>query len=734
MKAASILLSTLFTGATAECLGLLLLQRLRPRFTREEQYVYSFTCGSAILSLLVFLVAAMHLVWTATFVVIGAGAIGVCIWRKAYLPLTSHFEPLPRLYVVLLWGSMLAYGVLYGMNALAPEASADGAMYHLGLVQRYFDHHWFGQITTSMYANISLGVEMLFLFAFSLGRHSAAALVHFQFYFVLPLVVLTVGRRLGYPRAGAAAAIFVFLSPVIGYDGSSAYIDVAVACIAFSLFGVLQIWDETRDGAVLPLIGLLAGFAYAAKMTAFVAIPYATLFVLFKLWRRREPLLAPMAIVCGCIALMAGPWLLKNAITVGNPFSPFLNRFFPNPYIRISFEESYRAYHRHYDGLKSYWDIPYEAAVRGGVLNGLLGPLFLLAPLGLLSLRWRAGQQTLLAAAVFAATYPTNVGTRFLIPAAPFLAFAIALTVTQWRAMTPLLILFHALISWPDSMRTYVDPYSWRLDKFFWRAAFRLQPESEYLNERLVDYAPAKLVEQLVPKDGRIFTPGGIAHAYCRREVIVGYESALGNTMGDFIAAAIYPSHQPVDWWTYSFPKQAIRRLRIVQTGTGNDVWGVSEMRLLSPEGEVPRGAGWRLRAHPNPWQVQLAFDNCPVTRWMAAESLKPGMFVEVELDKPVELIGIRVESTPNQPYGTVRLEADVNGKWTLLSDKAVLMNGPPPGGIRRLAAEDLKRNGITHINVNNDEYFATDMARDPEAWGVSKIGETDHSKLYKID
>ena len=45
-----------------------------------------------------------------------------------------------------------------------------------GYVQRYVDQHGFGRIVTSMYANLPLGVEMLFLFAFSLGRHSAAAL------------------------------------------------------------------------------------------------------------------------------------------------------------------------------------------------------------------------------------------------------------------------------------------------------------------------------------------------------------------------------------------------------------------------------------------------------------------------------------------------------------------------------------------------------------------------------
>jgi hypothetical protein len=734
MKAASILLSALFTGFTAQSLGLLLLQRLRPRFTRQEQYLYAFVSGSAVLSLLVFLVAAAHLVWPATFLCIGVAAIGVCVWRKAYIPVAERFEPLPRLYLLLLWGTMLGYGIWAFMNALAPEGSSDGSMYHLGLVQRYMDQHGFGRITTSMYANLPLGAEMLFLFAFSLGRHSAAALVHFQFYVVLPLLMVAVGRRFGYPKAGVTAAIIVFLSPIFVFDGSSAYVDVAMACVVFSLFAVLQTWDETRDAALLPLIGLLAGFSYATKMTAFVAIPYAVLFVFIKLLRRREDVLRPMVIVCSCIAVMVGPWLLKDAITVGNPFSPFANRFFPNPYIRISFEQSYREYHRTYEGLKSLWHIPYETAVRGGVLGGLLGPVFLLAPLGLLSLRWKLGRQALLAATLFASTYPNNIGTRFLMGAAPFLAVAIAMAVVQWRAMAPVLILFHALISTPDGMMTYVDPYAWRLDGFYWRAAFRLQPESEYLNERNSEYAPAKLAERLVPKGEKIFTTGGIAHAYCRREVVVAYESALGNTLGDILACPLHPFYQPGSWWTYTFPEQSVRRLRLVLREGSKDIWSVTELRLLGPDGEIPRGPGWRLRAHPNPWEVQLAFDNCPVTKWMAAESSKPGMSVEVELDKPVQLIGVRAEATLDQPGGSARLEVEEDGRWKTLVENPTVTKSPPLSGLRRLATEDIKRYGFTYVAVSKGDFATEDIVKDPAAWGLTKVGEAGSLKLYKID
>ena len=734
MKVVSILLSALFTGLTAQSLGLLLLQRLRPRFTREEQYVYAFISGSALLSLLVFIAAAVHLVWTATFVAIGLTAIGACLWKRAYVPEKAKLERLPRLYSVLMWASMLTYGVFAFVNALAPEASADGSMYHLGLVQRYMDQHGFGRITTSMYANLPLGIEMLFLFAFSLGRHSAAALVHFEFYLVLPLMMVVVGKCFGYPKAGAMAAILVFLSPVFVFDGSSAYIDVALACIVFALFGVLLRWDETREPALIPLIGLLAGFAYAAKMTALVAIPYAVLFVFIKLLRRRERWLQPVAIMSACIALMACPWMLKNAVTVANPFSPFANKLFPNPYIRISFEESYREYHRTYEGLKSYWQAPYETAVRGGILGGLLGPVFLLVPIGLLSLRWSLGRQAMLAAAVFASTYPANVGTRFLIPAAPFLAFAMAMSITQWRAMAPILILYHAVISWPDVMNLYVDPYAWRLDKFYWRAAFRMQPEAEYLNERMAEYAPAKMAEQLVPKDGKIFTVGGIAQAYCRREIIVAYESAVGNRLGDMMAAAIYPYFQPLRWWTYQFPEQTVRKLRVVQTGTSNQLFTVSELRLLGRDGEIQRGKGWRLRAHPNPWEVQYAFDNCPVTRWISAESARPGMYVEVELDKPVRLIGARLEAAMDQVDGAARLEVQVAGKWRVLVEKPNVAEAPPLTGLRRLATEDMKREGITHVAVSTGDWATDDVLKDPQSWGLTKVGEAARVTLFRID
>ena len=62
---------------------------------------------------------------------------------------------------------------------------------------------------------------------------------------------------------------------MVGIDGISAYVDVSAACAVFGVFYLLEIWDKERIPALLIAAGLLAGFAYAAKYTAGLAVPYA---------------------------------------------------------------------------------------------------------------------------------------------------------------------------------------------------------------------------------------------------------------------------------------------------------------------------------------------------------------------------------------------------------------------------------------------------------------------------
>ncbi len=416
----SILFGAAFTVAVMWAMGRLLLRRLGIHLHAVEHDLLAFITGGALLSFSIFMLCAVHAARTPVFLVLGLAGLALN-WRFGAASV-GKLPALPALWKFLFAAPFLFYALLYFSNSLAPEASPDGVTYHLGLVYRYFREHGFRIVTTNMYSNLPLGLEMLFLFAFAFGRHSAAATVHCCCLLALPLLMLSYARRIGRPRAGVCAAMIVYLSPVVGIDGISAYNDVALATTAFALFYLLEIWredKETNDRLLIP-IGLLAGFCVAIKLTGFVAPLYAAAVILM---RKRPRALIP---VSAAAALIFVPWLIKDWLWVGNPVAPFFNRIFRNPYIHIQFEDTYRAYFRHYD-LVSFrpW---FGAVTTGGELGGgQIGPLFLLAPFALFALRWRAGRYCLLAALFFLIPYPQNIGARFPIPALPFVALGLAL-------------------------------------------------------------------------------------------------------------------------------------------------------------------------------------------------------------------------------------------------------------------------------------------------------------------
>lgn len=731
-----ILYGALLTVATSLALGHLLLRALGLRLRRQEQPLVALAAGAACLSQLVFVAATLGLARKGVFQTAGLLLVALALWRRWFATHDESLPPLPVFWKRLGLALAFPFLVLYFFNAMAPEMSPDGSAYHLGLVARYLRRHGFEPIATNMYANLSQGIEMLYLFAFSIGRHSAAALVHFAFLVALPLSMVAYARRFGFPVAGIVAALFTFLSPVVGQDGTTAYIDVATAWVLFMVFYLVQIWDQERNPRLLPLIGLLAGFCYAAKYTAFVGGVYALGFLGWKLWRERRPLLRPLVTVILCAAVPVIPWVAKNWIWLGNPFSPFFNRLFPNPYIHVSFEQEYAHHMRNYIGLASHWEIPLEVTVRGAVLCGLLGPLFLLSPLALASLRETAGRRLLATGALFGLPYAANIGTRFLIPAVPLLALAMALVFARRRALALSLVVAHAILSWPDVVSLYCHPNAWRLVKIPARQALRLETEESWLTRKNPYYPIARMVEDSTPPGARVLTFNQVPEAYTTREILVVYQSAFSAVLGDILWHAIIPEYPPQRQLTFRFDPAELTAVRVVQTNRGGpDHFSVGEMRLFSGERELARRPLWRLRAWPKPWDVQLAFDNSPATRWRSWETLEPGMFLEVEFPRPQLLDRVVLECSRDQYRTRLRLEGRLpSGQWRVLGDRPEVAELPPPIGLRRAAAFELKRRGVRYVLIWDEDFGAEDFRKNAVLWGATFLGERNGARLYRLD
>ena len=731
MKALAALAGAAFTVAACYGLGAILAARLGARLRRDEKFPLAFILGAALLHLAIFAVLAAHIAYKPVLLALLAGCVTAAVvtgdWRLP-APMSGQTR-LPRPIRYLFGALAGAFTLLYLFNAWAPEISPDGSSYHLSLVALYMRSHGFKPVVTEVYSTLSAGVDMLFVPAFAIGRHSAAALTHFAFLIALALAVLSYGRRIGQPLAGAAAALLVYLSPVVGIDGTSAYNDVAVAAIVFSVFYWVQIWDSQREGQILIAIGLLAGYCYAAKYTAAVMLFYALGFVA---WRTRR--IGPAVVVAACALVMAAPWIVKDWIYIGNPLAPFANRYFQNPNIHVSFERNWTAYLRTY-GMKNLWTLPLEVTVSGETTAGLLGPVFLAAPLALLALRFRNGRRLLAPCALILATYLGNVGTRFLIPSLPFIALAMALALEAAAPLLILLVAIHAVASWPAYLQKYTN--AWALQGIPYKAALRIIPEERYLNDHF-EYRWARMIEDHVPPGARVLVRTVVATAYTSRDVLVGYEGAFNEEMEDLLNVGWDPSSQPRKQWTYSFPERRMHRLRVIQTGTTKipeGQWDVHEMRFFRAGVELPRLPEWRLQARPNPWGVQMAFDNSEATRWRSWETLHPGMSIEVDFGREQPVDQVRVELSDIDWTVRMRVETlDANRLWTPLPAREELHQKQSDGSVRRAAGYELHAHGVDYLLLKDADFGAKEIAADPASWGMTRLVYDSGASLYKVN
>jgi len=732
-----ILFGAALTVAVMLALGRLVLGAFRVPLRRGEEWWLALYPGAACLSTLVFALSAVRLARPWAFAVLAALSLAVAFARGA---LRLSAGPLPkygRSWRILFWIVFAAFTYLYFFNAMAPEMSPDGSTYHLGVIARYLRAHGFVRITTNMYAHLSQGTELLYMFAFAFGKHSAAALVHFAFLASLPFTMLSYARRFGLPAAaGVSGALLFYACPIVGYDGATAYIDVAVAALLFAIFYLLQIWVEERRTGLLVLIGLLAGFAYGMKYTAFVAAPYAVILIAWKSWRKGQKILRPVVLVSACALAMMAPWLVRNWMWYGNPLSPFYNKWFPNPYVHAGFEKDYREQLENWNGVTNKADIPLEVCVRGEKLQGVLGPVFLLAGIALAALRFRQGRQLLLAAAVFLIPYPSNIGARFLIPFLPFVSLAMGMVVANWKAMAPLIVLAHALSAWPPYMTVWCGQYAMRLTRAPVKAALRIEPQDHYLMRESPGYAVARLIEEKVPPQAKVLVYTAPAEAYTSREILVSYQASFNNNLSDLVWAARTADWQPTRRLTFRFAAEALRRVRVVETARHPvDYWSISEFHVMGAKGELPREPQWRLEARPNAWEVQLAFDNNPMTRWRSWEPIRPGQYVKIDFGRPETVYSVVLDTTPDQWSARLHVEGQgETGAWHVLGGEPEASELPPPPAVRRLVTRELRWQGVEYLLIHDFDLIGPDLREHTAEWGVTVVGERGAARLYHVE
>jgi hypothetical protein len=309
---------------------------LGPRGPEEgAKTVVGMTLGLGILSLAVLALAALHILrpWTLSLVLAGLWLVGFSELRAALagcrLPEEWRAQPLAAA------GILAALALTFWLTWVPPH-QYDSLVYHLALPAAYLRAGGLTAAGVPVFAHFPQNGEMLFALALALGSDLLAQML---MWLAAALSVAWLWTMAGAEIAVEArllGALLLATHTGVMLLASTTYIEPLV--MLWTTAAVLLFWRWRRESAGAPrswlaLAAIFAGLALGAKYTAGITAGALGL-VLVKDWltgppEARRARAGDLALFVGVVTLVFSPWLIKNALTVGNPVFPFLYRWFP---------------------------------------------------------------------------------------------------------------------------------------------------------------------------------------------------------------------------------------------------------------------------------------------------------------------------------------------------------------------------------------------------------------------
>lgn len=724
-------LLTIILGALVTCvgcwsLGSLIIRDQPHGLSALERLIFRFLAGSSLLSVIVFFLCTIGQARKGAFlaVVLCAAAAAIFVRRLGMPVQTRTATRLSRDQASVALLVFIGFSLIYVVNAVAPEHSPDGVTYHLGNVSRWWRLHGFDRYTGSIYSDWSQGFELLFLVAFSIGRHSSCSLFHCVFAMLLPVLFYSYGGRVGARWVWTVAGLVIYISPVVGRVATSAYNDMAVATLLFALFYLVEIAKDRGEDERVGLIriaGLLAGFAFAVKYTAIVGL----LYLLVRLKPRQ------IANVTAAFAVCAAPWLIRNAIVLKNPVSPFFNGIFDNPYVTHSFEVSYRKAMALYPELTTRASLPWLWAVNGSYVGGVFGPWLLLTPLALLAVHQAWARRMLATAALIGWPVLLNCGTRFALPAVMFITPVLVAALARLSIRPVVFLLLCAACSLPPIVSAWTGPHAWKIDNIPWRAALRIEPEPEFLTRKVSSFPIAAILENQTPQDAKIFATLDLPLAYFTRRVWHNWQSTEAQRAYDALLYGVDPNNSTGQEIRFEFAAQPIQGFRLRPGRDVDAFWQIAECQLQLAGAMVAQPSA---ETRPNRWDARFAVDQNEATRWSSQGPIRTSSELSVAIGSPHEVDSIVLISNGLPMGDSWRLELqDAAGQWRTVIPRISASPRTPNPEARAIATRALKSMDFSYIVVQDDDPLGKDLVARSADWRLETIAKSHGLTVFRI-
>jgi hypothetical protein len=450
MHELTILSKAALLAAPIYALGLLAARSSRP----EDGYrgLERWTLGLAVAVAILFVLAAVQAFAGWVLGVAGATALAAG-WRARGPQTDPRAAPERVLAVLTALGAACLLAPVF-LLAINPTVLFDAAVYHLTLPRLYLEHGGFRPLEMSLFAVWPHGFQLLYAPALLLGGPGLAKLLHFGCGLLLCLALWQACRR-GEPERGGLAgllAVALFLgSGVVLWEMTVAYVDLAHALLFFSAFLFLERAQADLAPRQLRVAGLVAGAAAVTKVSSLLflaplVVPLAAGWLAARRRGQRDGEIARRVALHFALPVLAFwlPWTLRAWWQTGNPVYPFFWSTFGGPDWSADLQARFQAWQASIGmgrDAADYLLLPLRIFLAGGEgydrFDGTLAPylLFLLPPALWAARRPGLARQALAAFALYFALWAlSSQQTRFLLPALPLLALALALGLTELTA------------------------------------------------------------------------------------------------------------------------------------------------------------------------------------------------------------------------------------------------------------------------------------------------------------
>jgi hypothetical protein len=220
------------------------------------------------------------------------------------------------------------------IGALSPPLADDwdGLAYHLADPRLYIEQGKIFPIDFESHSNFPFTIEMLYTVGLALKSVSIAKGFSWILWIIGGLGAYGLARTLAGESVGAwcglAAAVLFLACPIVLWEATSSYVDVAGGAFLVLSAEALLLWRRGTGRGWLVAAGLFAGWSLGTKMTLALAV---VVLIVCALWWSRASLgkRAGHALAFAAIAAaVASPWYIKSYLSTGNPVYPFYYNVF----------------------------------------------------------------------------------------------------------------------------------------------------------------------------------------------------------------------------------------------------------------------------------------------------------------------------------------------------------------------------------------------------------------------